>query len=56
VVLGSRFSVPFFSRWYLQTLKLAKQYHFDTQLVAMKSTHHAEMKELLIGRNLDWAR
>jgi DNA adenine methylase len=35
---------------------LAKQYHFDTQLVAMKSTHHAEMKELLIGRNLDWAR
>jgi DNA adenine methylase len=35
---------------------LARQYNFDTQLVAMKSTHHAEMTELLIGRNLDWAR
>jgi hypothetical protein len=22
----------------------------------MKNTHDAEMKELLIGRNLDWAR
>jgi hypothetical protein len=22
----------------------------------MKNTHHAEMNELLIGRNLDWAR
>ncbi|MFN8444320.1 MAG: DNA adenine methylase [Caldilineaceae bacterium] len=35
---------------------LARQYNFDTQLVPMKSTHHAEMFELLIGRNLDWAR
>lgn len=35
---------------------LARQYNFDTQLVAMKSTHHAEMTELLIGRNLDWTR
>ena len=35
---------------------LARQYNFDTQLIAMKSTHHAEMTELLIGRNLDWAR
>lgn len=35
---------------------LARHYNFDTQLVAMKSTHHAEMTELLIGRNLDWAR
>jgi len=35
---------------------LARQYNFDTQLVAMKSTHHAEMTELLIGKNLDWAR
>ncbi|MCG8349805.1 MAG: DNA adenine methylase [Chloroflexales bacterium] len=35
---------------------LARQYNFDTQLVAMKSTHHAEMTELLIGRDLDWAR
>ncbi len=35
---------------------LARQYHFDTQLVAMKSSHHAEMTELLIGKNLAWAR
>ncbi len=35
---------------------LAKKAGFDIELVAMKSTHHAEMTELLIGRNLDWAR
>jgi len=35
---------------------LAATHHFDTELVAMKNTHHAEMTELLIGRNLDWAR
>ncbi|MDZ4718140.1 MAG: DNA adenine methylase [Roseiflexaceae bacterium] len=35
---------------------LARKYHFDTQLVAMRSTHHTEMTELLIGKNLDWAR
>jgi DNA adenine methylase len=35
---------------------LAHEFDFDTELVAMKNTHHAEMKELLIGRNLDWAR
>ena len=36
--------------------ELARRYGFDTQLVAMKSTHHAEMTELLIGRDLNWAR
>lgn len=36
--------------------ELAAQHGFDTELVAMKSTHHAEMTELLIGRDLDWAR
>lgn len=36
--------------------KLAARYGFDTELIAMKNTHHAEMTELLIGRNLDWAR
>ncbi|HEY4426533.1 MAG TPA: DNA adenine methylase [Pyrinomonadaceae bacterium] len=36
--------------------ELAKSYNFDTELVAMKNTHHASMKELLIGRDLDWAR
>jgi DNA adenine methylase len=35
---------------------LATEHDFDTELVAMKSTHHAEMTELLIGRNLGWAR
>lgn len=36
--------------------ELAKKYNFDTELVAMKNTHHASMKELLIGRDLNWAR
>jgi len=35
---------------------LAVQYRFETRLVAMSSTHHATMTELLIGRNLDWVR
>jgi DNA adenine methylase len=33
---------------------LAKQHGFATKPVAMKNTHHAEMNELLIGRDLDW--
>ena len=33
---------------------LAKKHGFQTKPVAMKNTHHAEMDELLIGRNLDW--
>ncbi len=36
--------------------ELAKWHGLDTLLVAMKSTHHAKMNELLIGRDLDWAR
>jgi DNA adenine methylase len=35
---------------------LAQQYRLDFQVVPMKNTHHAEMTELLIGRNLDWLR
>ena len=35
---------------------LARQHGFDTEIVAMKSTHHTRMNELLIGRNLDWVR
>jgi DNA adenine methylase len=35
--------------------KLVRKYGLKTKLVAMKNTHHAEMSELLIGRNLDWA-
>ena len=33
---------------------LAERHGFETKSVAMKNTHHAEMDELLIGRNLDW--
>jgi hypothetical protein len=33
---------------------LAERHGFETKPVAMKNTHHAEMNELLIGRNLDW--
>ena len=36
--------------------ELAQQQGFDMELVAMKSTHHAEMTELLIGHTLAWAR
>lgn len=35
---------------------LARCYCFDTAHIAMKNTHHAEMNEMLIGRNLDWVR
>ena len=34
--------------------ELAERHGFETKPVAMKNTHHAEMDELLIGRNLDW--
>lgn len=33
---------------------LARKHGFETKTVPMKNTHHAEMKELLISRNLDW--
>lgn len=35
---------------------MASKFGFDTHLVAMKNTHHEIMRELLIGRSLDWAR
>ena len=35
---------------------LAQRYGFDTLPIPMKNTHHAEMTELLIGRDLEWAR
>ncbi len=37
-----------------EVCSLAKNYGFDTRPVSMKNTHHAEMKELLIGRDLSW--
>ena len=33
---------------------LARNYGFDMRLVPMKSTHHVNMSELVIGRNLEW--
>ena len=35
---------------------LAARFNFDVHSVPMKNTHHRVMRELLIGRNLDWAR
>ena len=37
-----------------EVISLAEKHGFETKPVAMKNTHHAEMNELLIGRNLDW--
>lgn len=33
---------------------LAEKSGFQSQTVAMKNTHHVQMRELIIGRNLDW--
>lgn len=33
---------------------LARHYNMDTRLVPMRNTHHDNIKELVIGRNLDW--
>lgn len=35
---------------------LAERHGFDTLPIPMKNTHHAEMTELLIGRDLSWAK
>ena len=35
-------------------LDLARRHGFDTRAIPMKNTHHAEMTELLIGRDLTW--
>lgn len=34
--------------------KLALKHGFSARTVAMKNTHHAKMKELLISKNLEW--
>ncbi len=33
---------------------LAKKYQLAMKEIAMKNTHHAKMRELLIGRDLSW--
>ena len=35
---------------------MAERHGFEIVEIAMKNTHHANMNELLIGRNLSWAR
>lgn len=37
-------------------LALVKKHGFNSKAVTMKSTHHAKMTELLIGRNLRWLK
>ena len=37
-------------------IELENRHGFDIEAVAMKNTHHAQMTELVIGRNLDWLR
>ena len=39
-----------------EVIEMAKHRGFDVEPVAMKNTHHAEMTELLIGKDLGWAR
>jgi DNA adenine methylase len=33
---------------------MARKYGFEMRLIAMTNTHHAAMKELVIGRSLSW--
>ncbi len=35
---------------------MAERHGFEVVEIAMKNTHHANMNELLIGKNLGWAR
>ena len=37
-----------------EVLALANRFKFDVRPIAMKNTHHAEMTELVIGKNLSW--
>ena len=39
-----------------QVRELAARFGFDTHKIPMKNTHHEIMSELLIGRDLGWAR
>ncbi|MBI4216123.1 MAG: DNA adenine methylase [Chloroflexi bacterium] len=39
-----------------EVVSIATKHGFDMEIIAMKSTHHAKMKELLIGRQLGWLR
>lgn len=39
-----------------EVARLAKEHGFESRPIAMKSTHHAKMTELLIGRDLSWLK
>ena len=41
-------------RHHKEIQELAREYGFETSLVAMKNTHHVKKTALLIERNLDW--
>ena len=38
----------------VEVMALTDEYHFQAKPIAMKNTHHAEMNELVISKNLDW--
>lgn len=33
---------------------MARRHGFEMRLIAMTNTHHAEMKELVVGKDLAW--
>lgn len=37
-----------------EVIALANRFKFDVRPIAMKNTHHAEMTELVIGKDLSW--
>lgn len=37
-----------------EVIALSNRFKFDVRPIAMKNTHHAEMTELVIGKNLSW--
>jgi len=39
-----------------EIVKLSKEFGLQTHPVAMKNTHHAEMNELLVGKDLSWCQ
>lgn len=37
-----------------EVMRLAERYGFACRTIPMKNTHHAQIRELLVSRNLDW--
>ena len=38
----------------VEVQKMADEYGFETRAIPMKNTHHAELDELLVGKNFQW--